>query len=223
VLQIGLLLCDVLGYLHSQQPSVIFRDVKPANIMQTKGGHLYLIDFGIARHYVPGRKRDTGPLGTPGYAAPEQYGRAQTTIQTDIYGLGATLHTLLTGKEPALIGSKARKGFLQGKTKRQLHQLLQHMLEPDASKRPQTMAEVRLQLRLLASRVNARRRFFRCLFTALPQSIMDAMLCTMMFSIFFIFMLINAPWLLIPIFGVFYILLVFCKLFVALREEEEEA
>jgi serine/threonine protein kinase len=223
VLQIGLLLCDVLGYLHSQQPSVIFRDVKPANIMQTKGGHLYLIDFGIARHYVPGRKRDTGPLGTPGYAAPEQYGRAQTTIQTDIYGLGATLHTLLTGKEPTLIGTKTRKRFLQGKTRRQLHQLLQQMLEPDASQRPQTMAEVRLQLRLLSSRVNARRRFFRCLFTALPQSIMDAMLCTMMFSIFFVFILLNAPWLLIPIFSVFYVLLVLFKIIMGLREEEEEA
>jgi serine/threonine protein kinase len=223
VLQIGLILCDVLGYLHSQQPSVIFRDVKPANIMQTKGGHLYLIDFGIARHYVPGRKRDTGPLGTPGYAAPEQYGRAQTTTQTDIYGLGATLHTLLTGKEPTLIGTKTRKRFLQGKTRRQLHQLLQQMLEPDANLRPQTMAEVRLQLRLLSSRVNARRRFFRCLLTALPQSIMDAMLCTMMFSIFFVFILISAPWLLIPIFSVFYVLLVLFKIIMGLREEEEEA
>jgi serine/threonine protein kinase len=222
VLQIGLLLCDVLGYLHSQQPSVIFRDVKPANIMQTKGGHLYLIDFGIARHYVPGRKRDTGPLGTPGYAAPEQYGKAQTTIQTDIYGLGATLHTLLIGKEPTLIGTKMRKRFWHGKTRRQLYQLLQQMLEPDASQRPQTMAEVRLQLRLLSSRVNARRRFLRCLFTALPQSIMDAMLYTMMFSLFFIFMLINAPWLLIPIFGVFYVLLVLFKIVMGLREEEEE-
>jgi serine/threonine protein kinase len=222
VLQIGLGLCDVLGYLHSQQPSVIFRDVKPANIMQTKGGHLYLIDFGIARHYVPGRKRDTGPLGTPGYAAPEQYGRAQTTIQTDIYGLGATLHTLLIGTEPALTGMQPRKRLLQGKTKRQLHQLLQQMLEPDASQRPQTMKEVRLQLRLLSARINARRRFFHCLFTALPQAIIDAMLCTMMLSVFFIFILLNAPWLLLPIYGVFYIVLVLFKLFVGLREEEEE-
>lgn len=68
--------------------------------MLTPWGQVYLIDFGIARRYRTGQLRDTGPLGSPGYAAPEQYGRAQTTPQTDIYGLGATLQTLLTGREP---------------------------------------------------------------------------------------------------------------------------
>ncbi|TMF41630.1 MAG: serine/threonine protein kinase, partial [Chloroflexi bacterium] len=97
---IGVQLSKVLYYLHAQTPSIIFRDVKPANIMRTRRGRLYLIDFGIARHFNPNKKRDTGPLGSPGYAAPEQYGRAQSTAQTDIYGLGVTLQTLLTGKEP---------------------------------------------------------------------------------------------------------------------------
>src|SRR5438876_3457874 len=84
VLSIGIQLCTVLAYLHSRQPPIIFRDVKPANIMRTSTGHLYLIDFGIARHFKPGQKKDTTALGSPGYAAPEQYGKAQTTIQTDI-------------------------------------------------------------------------------------------------------------------------------------------
>jgi serine/threonine protein kinase len=100
VAKIGIALCDVLTYLHSQSPSIIYRDVKPSNIMLTPWGRLYLIDFGIARRYQEGQPRDTGPLGSPGYAAPEQYGRMQTTISTDIYGLGATLQTLLTGEEP---------------------------------------------------------------------------------------------------------------------------
>ncbi len=100
VFDIGIALCDELGYLHTQSPPIIFRDVKPGNIMQTGTGRIYLIDFGIARHYAPGQSRDTSPLGSPGYAAPEQYGKAQTTTQTDIYGLAATLQTLLTGKEP---------------------------------------------------------------------------------------------------------------------------
>jgi serine/threonine protein kinase len=100
VAKIGIALCDVLSHLHRQSPSIIFRDVKPSNIMITPWGRLYLIDFGIARRYRPGQPRDTGPLGSPGYAAPEQYGSMQTTAQTDIYGLGVTLQTPLTGKEP---------------------------------------------------------------------------------------------------------------------------
>ena len=99
-LEIGLALCDVFHYLYTQRFPIIFRDIKPANIMLTRAGRICLIDFGIARLYRPGWK-DTSPLGTVGYAAPEQYGRgAHTTPQSDIYGLGATLQTLLTGKEP---------------------------------------------------------------------------------------------------------------------------
>src|SRR5579883_1782049 len=77
-LDIALQLCHVLRYLHTRQPPVIFRDLKPDNVMRTPRGELYLIDFGIARHFKPGQKRDTIPLGSPGYAAPEQYGRAQS-------------------------------------------------------------------------------------------------------------------------------------------------
>lgn len=101
VIDIALQLCDVLRYLHQLKPPIIFRDVKPANIMLTPGGRLYLIDFGIARRFKPGQSKDTTPLGSPGFAAPEQYGKAQTTTRSDIYGLGATLYCLLTGYDPA--------------------------------------------------------------------------------------------------------------------------
>src|SRR5579871_5099764 len=94
-------LCDVLGYLHEQQPPIIFRDLKPANIMHSSTGHISLIDFGIARHFRPGRTKDTTPLGSPGYAAPEQYGKAQTTARSDLYSLGALLHHLVTGNDPS--------------------------------------------------------------------------------------------------------------------------
>ncbi len=144
VFDIGIKLCDVLGHLHTQNPPIIFRDVKPANIMQTQKGRIYLIDFGIARHYVPGKSKDTTPLGSPGYAAPEQYGIAQTTAQTDIYGLGATLQTLLTGKEPLDISPEgaARDRIIPKK----LQIYLTKMLEQDASKRPQSMSEVKQSL-----------------------------------------------------------------------------
>ncbi len=104
VLNIGIQLCTVLHYLHSQQPAIVFRDLKPANIMRTATGQLYLIDFGIARYFKPGQAKDTVALGSLGYAAPEQYGKAQTTPQADIYSLGAVLHQLLTTRyEHALV------------------------------------------------------------------------------------------------------------------------
>src|SRR5205823_7485733 len=101
VLNIGIQLCTVLHYLHSQQPAIVFRDLKPANIMRTSTGQLYLIDFGIARYFKPGQAKDTVALGSPGYAAPEQYGKAQTTPRADIYSLGAVLHQLLTTRDPS--------------------------------------------------------------------------------------------------------------------------
>lgn len=94
-------LCDVLSYLHGQRPPIIFRDLKPANIMVTARGRVKLIDFGIARVFAPGRSRDTQVLGTPGYAPPEQYGKAQTDARADIYALGCTLYQLLSGYDPA--------------------------------------------------------------------------------------------------------------------------
>ena len=94
-------LCAVLGYLHMQRPPIIFRDLKPANIMVTANGQIKLIDFGIARVFAPGRTRDTQVLGTPGFAPPEQYGKAQTDARADIYALGCTLYQLLSGYDPA--------------------------------------------------------------------------------------------------------------------------
>lgn len=95
-------LCSVLSYLHSRRPPIIFRDLKPANIMVTPRGQIKLIDFGIARVFAPGRSHDTQVLGTPGFAPPEQYGKAQTDNRADIYALGCTLYQLLTGYDPAL-------------------------------------------------------------------------------------------------------------------------
>lgn len=94
-------LCDALRYLHSCSPPIIYRDMKPANIMLRPDGKVSLIDFGTAREYKAGSAGDTSVLGTRGYAAPEQYGgRGQTDARTDIYCLGATMHYLLTGQDP---------------------------------------------------------------------------------------------------------------------------
>ncbi len=95
-------LCNVLGYLHTQDPPIIHRDIKPSNIMLTPDGEIKLIDFGIAREFKDQKVADTTWLGTNGYAAPEQFGgKGQTDARTDIYCLGATLYHLVTGCNPS--------------------------------------------------------------------------------------------------------------------------
>ena len=94
-------LARVLEYLHMQDPPIIYRDMKPANIMLQPNGNIKLIDFGIAREYKTQSISDTVSLGTKGYAAPEQFGgKGQTDARTDIYCLGVTLYHLITGKNP---------------------------------------------------------------------------------------------------------------------------
>lgn len=97
----GVQIGDALAYLHERPEPVIFRDVKPGNVMIRPQGNLKIIDFGIARIYASGKSQDTVAFGTPGYAAPEQYGKMQSDARADVYGLGATLHFLLTGRDPS--------------------------------------------------------------------------------------------------------------------------
>lgn len=95
-------LCEVLNYLHTRKPEIIYRDMKPGNIMLKPEGGIVLFDFGIAREFKEKNVADTTCLGTIGYAAPEQFGgQGQTTERTDIYGLGATLYHLVTGMDPS--------------------------------------------------------------------------------------------------------------------------
>lgn len=101
VIQWAKQLCDVLGYLHTRIPPIIYRDMKPANIMLKPDGNVTLIDFGTAREFKEKNLADTTCLGTIGYAAPEQFGgMGQTDARTDIYCLGATLYHLVTGRNP---------------------------------------------------------------------------------------------------------------------------
>lgn len=99
----GIQVCDVLEYLHSQTPPIIYRDMKPANIILQPNGNIVLIDFGTARTEKLGEElsSDTICIGTAGFAAPEQYGGfGQSDARTDIYCLGATMYNLLTGHSP---------------------------------------------------------------------------------------------------------------------------
>ncbi len=147
VLEIGMQLCTVLGYLHTQEPSIIFRDLKPTNIMRMPDGHLYLIDFGIARQFKHGQAKDTIPLGSPGYAAPEQYGRTQTTPRADIYSLGAVLHQLISGDDPS--ESPFHFAHLHAGSNpilATLDELLLQMVEKDERNRPASVTIVKRRL-----------------------------------------------------------------------------
>ncbi len=178
VLDIGLQLCTVLDYLHSQQPPIVFRDLKPSNIMRAPNGQLYLIDFGIARYFKPGQAKDTIALGSLGYAAPEQYGKAQTTPRADIYSLGAVLHLLLTTKDPSetpfrflpLRPTNPQSHFDPGSLStsmvevllNKLEVLITSMLDMDVSKRPPDVNYVKKELqeiKTLWSDIN--KSFFR--------------------------------------------------------------
>ena len=96
----ALQIAEILDYLHTRLPfPVIFRDLKPSNIMLTPGGEIKLIDFGIARYFSANKVKDTYCMGTPGFSAPEQYGSGQSDARTDIFSFGATLYFLLTNTD----------------------------------------------------------------------------------------------------------------------------
>jgi len=93
--------CEALDYLHTRTPPIIHRDVKPDNIIVAPDGRAMLVDFGISKVYDPGKGTTIGAKAvTPGYSPPEQYGRGRTDARSDVYALGATLYTLLTGQTP---------------------------------------------------------------------------------------------------------------------------
>ncbi len=97
-------LCDILGYLHGLEPAVVYRDMKPSNVLLDDAGALNVVDLGIAREFkaADDQRKDTVAFGTRGYAPPEQYGCAQTDARSDIYALGCTLWHLLAGCPPPM-------------------------------------------------------------------------------------------------------------------------
>jgi WD40 repeat protein len=122
-------------------------------VIRTPSGHLYLIDFGIARRFVPGKHKDTMPLGSPGYAAPEQYGRSQTTPRSDIYSLGILLHQLLTGSDPSESLFQLTRTCMYGNTGfTDLEALIMEMAEKEEHKRPDSIREVRQELERIVLR-----------------------------------------------------------------------
>ena len=150
----GLQLCEVLHYLHSLTPPIIYRDLKPSNVMVSVRGPIKLVDFGIARVLNPNRPGDTTAYGTPGYAPLEQYvGKA--TPRSDLYALGVTLYQLLTLQEPEQFRFKfppARDFNIE--VSADFEELLEKLTQKEEQHRPASAQVVGEQLARIAARKN---------------------------------------------------------------------
>ncbi len=139
-------LMNLFEYL--QENNIVYRDLKPSNLLIDDKGNIFLLDFGTARFHIPGKKTDTIALGTPGFAAPEQYGLSQTTPAADVYSFGALLYYMLTGENPEdnpfEFGRPANlRKFFPG---RKLGDFLSKCLQLDSANRYQTINEARIAL-----------------------------------------------------------------------------
>ena len=145
---------DALAYLHSQPTPIIHRDIKPANIKVREDGRAVLVDFGIAKFFDPEMATTMGAKAiTPGYSPPEQYGGGSTDVRSDIYALGATLFTLLTGQEPPESVLRAvkqaefpRPRDLNSEISPQIEEAILKSVEISTDRRYQTISELRLGL-----------------------------------------------------------------------------
>lgn len=148
VLKYAVQLCDLLGYLHQFEPTpIIYRDLKPSNIIVSRQDHIHLIDFGIARHYKLGQQHDTIPMGTIGFAAPEQFEDGQQTDhRTDLYNLGALLYYLLSGGRFFYMTDKPLSTYADH-LPYSLEQMIHKLLQTDPSDRFQEVEEVQQRLK----------------------------------------------------------------------------
>lgn len=135
-------ICDLLEFLH--QSSIIYRDLKPGNVMIDSADRVYLVDFGIARFFHGGKAKDTVIIGTPGFASPEHYGRGETDRRSDVFSLGATLHHLLTGVDPADKPFHFEiPYFINPQVSFHTSSIVMKCLDMDPARRFQTAAEVK--------------------------------------------------------------------------------
>jgi serine/threonine protein kinase len=151
---VGAAMCDALSYLHARKPPILHRDIKPGNVKISPDGHIFLVDFGLAKIVQGNQATTTGARAmTPGYSPPEQYGTARTDARTDIYSLGATLYAALTGIIPedglARAMDNAQLTPLRKRNpdvSRRLAAAIERAMEVDPSDRFQTADEFKIAL-----------------------------------------------------------------------------
>jgi len=144
----ALQLCDIFEYLHAQKPPVIYRDLKPRNVIKDRSGRIHLIDFGIARAFKQGKSKDTEPMGSAMTASPEHYGGSQTDQRSDIYTIGATIHYLAAnGKgssDEPFVFTPVRS--INPKLSESFERVIAKALEVEPARRYHTVVEMRQAL-----------------------------------------------------------------------------
>lgn len=151
---LGAAICDALSYLHTRKPPILHRDIKPGNVKITPDGHIFLVDFGLAKVLHGSQATTTGARAmTPGYSPPEQYGTARTDPRTDIYSLGATLYAALSGIIPEDGLARAMDNTQltplrkrNGKVSRRLASAIEKAMGIDPADRFQTADDFKLAL-----------------------------------------------------------------------------
>ncbi len=146
----GIQICRIFEYLHSGPNPVIFRDIKPSNLILRTDGEIALVDFGAARYYRgDDRKEDTEKLGTRGYAAPEQYGgQGESDRRTDIYGFGALMYRMISGRS---VIEGERTGYRadlieKSEAAEKIFEMIRNCCESDRERRPKNFQQIRREL-----------------------------------------------------------------------------
>lgn len=144
----GMELCDILSYMHRQEPSVIYRDLKPANLMITPAGHVKLIDFGAAVIGTNGAGVAAEPVGTKGFAAPEQFVRnGSVDTRTDVFGFGATMFQMMTGRHPAQrYGNRLDETWGKIRLSGKMRAILEKCMQPEPDRRYRFFEEIKRDL-----------------------------------------------------------------------------
>lgn len=173
-------LCDVLDYLHRLDPPIIYCDLKPSNVMLRPDGTMRLIDFGIARPegVLHESERDGRHLGTQGYAAPEQYGGGDVDRRCDVYGLGATMYALLTGRRtPVVSGGPPPLRQVRPELSAGVERVVARAMETDPADRYAGAAEMAYALERYKVDDDARRRMLARKWHAFVGSLVAAAVC----------------------------------------------
>lgn len=142
IIRMGIQLCDILIYLHNQEVPIIYRDLKPGNIIMGEDGNIKLIDFGISRRFHEDKMRDTVKIGTVGFAAPEQFEQKQSDQRTDLFSLGSLLYYLLSKGNYVYIAQKPISHFAK-RLPRKLEKCINQLVELQPEKRIQNAQDTK--------------------------------------------------------------------------------
>ncbi|MBS3680351.1 serine/threonine protein kinase [Ornithinibacillus massiliensis] len=145
VIEIGIQISDILHYLHTRSIPIIYRDIKPGNIILSNNGSIKLIDFGISRKYQDDKMKDTLKIGTVGFAAPEQFEQKQSDFRTDLFSLGALLYFILSKGKYVYVAQKPISYFVDD-IPRKLEKCINQLVELKPEKRIQNAQEVKVLL-----------------------------------------------------------------------------